>query len=109
MTLKDKIWFDWQKRTAELPPDFKNMPSIPFLPNPLILQEGAANIPIQSPEQWDQKKSGIKNQVQHWLTGTFLYMSMPTVGFGRRSADFVERYLKAGFAVLTMDMIGFNS
>jgi cephalosporin-C deacetylase-like acetyl esterase len=71
VTLEDKTWFDWQKRTGELPPDFQNMPSIPFLPDPLILQEGTTNIPIQSPEQWDQKKDWIKNQIQHWLTGTF--------------------------------------
>ena len=67
VTLADKNWFDWQKRTGELPPDFQNMPSIPFLPDPLILQEGTANIPIQSPEQWDQKKDWIKNQVQHYI------------------------------------------
>src|SRR5690606_18107013 len=71
VTSEDKTWFDWQERTGELPPDFQNMPSIPFLPNPLILQEGTANIPIRSSEQWDQKKDWIKKEVQHWLTGTF--------------------------------------
>src|SRR5690554_4086397 len=71
VTLQDKTWFDWQRRTGELPPDFERMPSVPFLPDPLLIQEGTANIPVTTMEQWDQKKHWIKKEVKHWLTGTF--------------------------------------
>lgn len=71
VTLMDKTWFDWQQRTGELPPDFATMPSIPFLPNPLILHEGNGNVPVKSLEQWGQQKQWIKQEVQHWVTGTF--------------------------------------
>ena len=37
---EDFTWRDWLKRSGELPPDFDEMPSIPFLPDPLILDEG---------------------------------------------------------------------
>ena len=32
------------------------LPSIPFLPNPLVLDEGGKNIPVVSQAQWQQKK-----------------------------------------------------
>jgi cephalosporin-C deacetylase-like acetyl esterase len=71
VTSKDKTWFDWQQRTGELPPDFLTMPSIPFLPDPLMLHEGTVDIPIKTSGQWDQQKQWIKREVQHWITGTF--------------------------------------
>jgi hypothetical protein len=67
----DKTWTDWLNRTAELPPDFDKMPSIPFLPDPLILDEAGQNIPVKTPEQWQQKRQWIAEQVKHWITGTF--------------------------------------
>ncbi len=67
----DKTWTDWLNRTAELPPDFAKMPSIPFLPDPLILDEAGRNIPVETPEQWQQKRLWIAEQVKHWITGTF--------------------------------------
>src|SRR5690606_30723276 len=36
----DETFEDWLARTGELPPNFDKMPSIPFLPNPFILDEG---------------------------------------------------------------------
>ena len=36
----DKTFKDWLARTGELPPDFDKMPSIPYLPNPLVIDEG---------------------------------------------------------------------
>ena len=67
----DASWPDWLKRTGELPPDFNAMPSIPFLPDPLVLDEGGENIPIKTSEQWQQKRGWISEQAKHWLTGTF--------------------------------------
>ena len=68
---EDLIWTEWQRRTGELPPDFDEMPSIPFLPNPLILDEGGKNIPVKTMSQWNQKREQLKKEAQHWITGTF--------------------------------------
>jgi len=54
----DETFKDWLKRTAELPPDFDILPSIPFLPDPLIEDEGGKNIPITSAAQWKEKRHG---------------------------------------------------
>ncbi|MCJ7730670.1 MAG: hypothetical protein MUO27_12475 [Sedimentisphaerales bacterium] len=67
----DSSWPDWLKRTGELPPDFNRMPSLPFLPDPLVLDEGGTNTPIKTAEQWQEKRKWIAEQVKHWLTGTF--------------------------------------
>lgn len=70
ITMKDSSWRGWQRRTGELPPDFDKMPSIPFLPEPLVLNEGGKDIPIVSKEQWQKKREWIKKEFQHWVTGT---------------------------------------
>jgi len=67
----DATWQDWLNRTGELPPDFDAMPSIPFLPDPLVLDEGGKNIPIKTMEQWQEKREWMKKEIKHWLTGTF--------------------------------------
>ena len=67
----DSSWPDWLTRTGELPPDFNKMPSIPFLPDPLVLDEGGANTPIKTAEQWQQKRKWIAGEAKRWLTGTF--------------------------------------
>src|SRR5690625_3746640 len=48
----DKDFKDWLTRTGELPPNFDKMPSIPYLPNPLIIDEGGKNILIKNKRQW---------------------------------------------------------
>lgn len=68
---EDILWTEWQKRTGELPPDFDKLPSLPFLPDPLILDEGGKNIPVKTIEQWNRKRTQIKKEAQHWITGTF--------------------------------------
>ena len=67
----DKAFKDWLARTGELPPDFDKMPSIPYLPNPLILDEGRKNIPISSMKQWAEKRRWMKKELQYYITGTF--------------------------------------
>jgi dienelactone hydrolase len=47
-----------------------DLPSIPFLPDPLILDEGGKNIPITTQAQWQQKKDWIREQYQHWVSGS---------------------------------------
>ena len=66
----DLTWQDWQKRTGELPPDFDKMPGITTLPDPLILDEGGKNIPVETLSQWREKRKWISEQTQHWVTGT---------------------------------------
>ncbi|MEX1137047.1 MAG: dienelactone hydrolase family protein [Balneolales bacterium] len=66
----DTSWTAWVERTGELPPDFSQMPSLPFLPDPLVLDEGGENIPVRTIEQWMQKRQWMEQQAQHWITGT---------------------------------------
>ena len=71
VTRFDTTWLQWQKRTGELPPDFDRMPSLPFLPDPLVLDQGGRNIPVRTIEQWREKRAWIESQVKYWLSGTF--------------------------------------
>lgn len=67
----DETFKNWLKRTGELPPDFDKMPSIPFLPDPLILDEGGKNIPVTSAAQWKEKRQWMKEQLEYYITGTY--------------------------------------
>ena len=67
----DSTFGDWLDRTGELPPDFSQMPSIPRLPDPLILDEGGQNIPITTTAQWEKKKEFMREQLKRYVTGTF--------------------------------------
>ncbi|MDF9798899.1 cephalosporin-C deacetylase-like acetyl esterase [Catalinimonas alkaloidigena] len=67
----DASWLDWVERTGALPPNFEDIPSLPFLPDPLILDEGGENIPVKTQEQWKEKRAWIKEQVKHIISGTF--------------------------------------
>lgn len=71
VTRLDRSWRDWQERTGELPPDFAGMASLPFLPDPLVLDQGGRNIPVKTRRQWQQKRAWIEKEIKHWLTGTF--------------------------------------
>lgn len=48
----------------------KHLPSIPFLPQPLIADEGDKNLPIIGNEQWEEKRKWIKEQYQYWVSGS---------------------------------------
>ena len=61
---------DWLRRTGELPPDFDQMPSNPFLPEPLMLTKDGIDTPIRTKEQWQEKRNWIKKEFQHWISGT---------------------------------------
>jgi len=67
----DSSFIDWAKRTGELPPDFDMMPSIPFLPDPLIIDEGGRNIPVTTMSQWEEKREWLRNQLEYYITGTY--------------------------------------
>ena len=67
---EDFTWTDWLNRTGELPPNFDELPDLPFLPDPLILDEGGENIPVEKLNQWNKKREQIKKEAQYWITGT---------------------------------------
>ena len=65
----DKTWEDWVDRVGELPPDFESMPSIPHLPDPLLLDEDGRETPITTKMQWERKRDWIRSQYEHWVIG----------------------------------------
>ena len=67
----DETWLDWVERTGALPPDFGAVPSIPLLPDPLIMDEGGENMPIETLSQWQEQRKWIKQQVKQIFSGTF--------------------------------------
>ena len=67
---KDFTWRDWLKRTGELPPDFDKLPSLPFLPDPLIIDQGGKNIPVETTQQWQEKRKEMTRLAQYWITGS---------------------------------------
>src|SRR5690606_7751788 len=60
---------------------------------------------LHFPENKDAKADGKGEIPLVILLHEYAY----STGFGRRSAAFINQYLEAGFAVLSMDMIGFGS
>ncbi|GAA4315521.1 alpha/beta fold hydrolase [Compostibacter hankyongensis] len=48
----------------------QRLPSIPFLPDPLVLDEGGRNIPVTGTMQWNKKRQWIKKEYQHWISGS---------------------------------------
>jgi cephalosporin-C deacetylase-like acetyl esterase len=67
----DETFKDWVSRTGELPPDFDRMPSIPFLPDPLIIDEGGKNQPVRTMASWKSQREWMKKQLEYYITGTF--------------------------------------
>lgn len=65
----DSTWLEWQKRTGELPPDFEQLRSYPFLPEPLITEKDGKKHHIKTRGEWDQRRDWIKEQFQYWVSG----------------------------------------
>lgn len=64
---ESKPWQQWLDETGELPPDFDALPSIPFLPDPLITQDGDR---VTTPQEWKQRRAELLPLIQHYITGT---------------------------------------
>lgn len=47
-----------------------SLPSIAFLPDPLVSDEGKRNIPVASVSEWSEKQKWIKEQYQYWISGS---------------------------------------
>jgi dienelactone hydrolase len=65
----DRTWEDWLKRTGELPPDFNAMPSIPDLPDPLVLHEDGRSIPVTTPALWTRQRRALRTGIERWIFG----------------------------------------
>src|SRR5699024_2091712 len=48
----------------------KNLPALPFLPDPLVIDEGNQNTPVTNLDEWKQQKEIIRNNYQHYVSGT---------------------------------------
>lgn len=70
MNAFDRTWEDWVRRTGELPPDFDALPSIPELPDPLLLSENGRGIPVTTQALWTRQKQLLRGEIQHWMFGT---------------------------------------
>jgi dienelactone hydrolase len=65
----DKTWEEWVRRTGELPPDFASMPSIPELPDPLLMHENGVTRPVKTAADWERQKKWLREQVSQWMFG----------------------------------------
>jgi dienelactone hydrolase len=65
----DRTWEDWVTRTGELPPDFDALPSIPDLPDPLLVREGNRAVPVTTPALWARQRQVLRGQVEQWMFG----------------------------------------
>ena len=66
----DRTWEDWLRRTGELPPDFDAMPSIPDLPDPLVLREdGRSDSRDDAGAVGATKSCAPVASVEHWIFG----------------------------------------
>jgi dienelactone hydrolase len=69
MNAHDRTWEDWQRRTGELPPDFSQLPSRPFLPDPLVSDDGPRGRPITTSQQWSARRQWLRSQFEQWVYG----------------------------------------
>ena len=67
---ESKPWSEWIERSGELPPDFAGMPSLPNLPDPLIVREGYPDAhPVTTTAEWEQHRTEVLNDLHHWILG----------------------------------------
>src|SRR5688500_5880572 len=65
----DRTWEDWIRRTGELPPDFDALPSMPDLPDPLVLREGGRTLAVTTPALWTRQRAVLRSGVEPWVFG----------------------------------------
>ncbi|MBP5611152.1 MAG: hypothetical protein J6X20_00220, partial [Bacteroidales bacterium] len=58
----------WQQKTGELPPDFDQLPSNNFLPDPLTFEDGTPVGP--SAADWEKRRNEIKALYEKYMLGT---------------------------------------
>lgn len=98
----DSTFKNWLERTGELPPDFSEMPSIPDLPDPLIIDEGGVNVPVKTRTDWFIQQSKMRSLIKHYITGTF-----PPAP-GHISAEVLKPEKKSGLVTLRSVELSFG-
>src|SRR6266545_8200534 len=64
---RSEPWEEWLKQTGAHPPDFDNLPSVPFLPDPLRFASGRqANW-----SDWPKRREELLALFQHYVTGSW--------------------------------------
>ncbi len=71
VSYKDKVFTDWLARTGELPPDWSSLPSIPDLPDPMVLRKNGKNVPVATQADWAAKRKELREQLRYYITGTY--------------------------------------
>ncbi len=64
-------WDEWLLESGELPPNFDKMPSIPFLPEPLIHKTDGTRDIITTHEEWRNRREVVLEEFKHWIIGTY--------------------------------------
>ncbi len=64
-------WEEWLQQTGELPPDFDALPSVPGLPDPLMMEEGSKRVPVETREQWLRRRQQLLKMFERYVTGTY--------------------------------------
>ncbi|MCC5906178.1 MAG: alpha/beta fold hydrolase [Balneolaceae bacterium] len=59
-------WKEWLEETGELPPDFDAMESIPFIPDPLRMNNGDM---VTTAADWPQRQDEIRELMKHYFIG----------------------------------------
>ncbi len=59
-------WKEWLEKTGELPPDFDAMESIPFIPDPLRMNNGER---VTTAADWPQRQDEIRELMKQYFIG----------------------------------------
>src|SRR5437588_845944 len=65
---KSEPWEAWLQQSRALPPKFESLPSIPFLPDPLIFESGKV---VRSKEDWPKRRQALLASFQQYVLGSF--------------------------------------
>ena len=67
---RSEPWEAWLKKTGELPPDWKSLPDIPGLPDPLVLAVDGREVPVRTPADWARKRAQLLQEFHRYVLGT---------------------------------------
>jgi dienelactone hydrolase len=62
-------WQEWLERTGEPLPDLDSLPSIPQLPDPLVMEIDGRRVPVETPDDWRRRREQIKGLFHRYVIG----------------------------------------
>jgi len=68
---KSPPWEEWLQKTGELPPDFDALPSVPGLPDPLLMDDGGKQVTVKTPQQWLARRQRLLRMFERYVIGTY--------------------------------------